>query len=275
LIQGDSEAALLNLRENHKYLKEYGKNHAIGILNAGLGSYSISPMTVQLTIFEKDLKIYPSIIIAIISQTDIGDEIFRYKNLENNDFSINLSSLDYKFKNKMLENFKKRNLSTFKIIKYSFLYYNFFKKRLDLTNKETDNYIFFRIKAKFLNIPEAFYLLKRGITKKEKIIFKERLNNYINKAFKNNNLKNIYFVTHPSIYHLKGSINNHNSISTIVDEIVTSSTFKKKLTHINFSKNNKDIDLNSFVEFDRFSHLTVESYISYYLPKIFSTINLN
>jgi hypothetical protein len=273
LIQGDSEVGLLNLLENHEYLKKYGENNSIGILNAGLGSYSISPMSVQLAIFQNDLKIYPSIIIAVINQTDIGDEIFRYKNLKDNNFSISLASSDHKFRLKMIEDFKKRNLSTFKMIKYFFSNYIFFKNRLDLTNKEVINYFFFRIKAKFLNMPEVFYLLKRGINKKEKIIFEKRVNDYISQAFNNNNLKKIYFVTHPSIYHLKGSKKNYTNVSTIIDEIINSSTFKNRLVHINFNKNNNDINLNSFVKFDKFSHLTVESYISYYLPKIFSTIN--
>lgn len=273
LIQGDSEGGLLNLIENHEYLKKYAENHSIGILNASLGSYSISPMTVQLAILEKDLKIYPSIIIAVINQTDIGDEIFRYKNLKDNNFSINLASSDNKFRLKMIEDFKKKNLSTFKMIKYFFSNYIFFKNRLDLTNKETVNYFFFRTKAKFLNMPEVFYLLKRGINKKEKIIFEKRVNDYISQAFNNNNLKKIYFVTHPSKYHLKDSKKNYTNVSTIIDEIIDSSAFQNKLAHINFSKNNNDINLNSFVKFDKFSHLTVESYISYYLPKIFSKIN--
>lgn len=43
-----------------------------------MGSYSISAMTVQLDIFENKLNIKPSIIIAIIDQSDLGDELYKY-----------------------------------------------------------------------------------------------------------------------------------------------------------------------------------------------------
>ena len=82
LIQGDSWAARLNNFSEHKYLSEYANKFNLGIINSGMGSYSISAMTVQLDIFENKLNIRPSIIIAIIDQSDLGDELYKYKKID-------------------------------------------------------------------------------------------------------------------------------------------------------------------------------------------------
>ena len=47
-------------------------------------------MTSQLDILQREFEIIPNIIIVIIDQTDIGDELYRYKNVENDFFSKTL-----------------------------------------------------------------------------------------------------------------------------------------------------------------------------------------
>ena len=76
LIQGDSWAVAAKFSQ--KFLKRVSKNHHVGIIHSGIGSYSPSPMTIQLAILRDDFAFHPSIIIGIIDQTDIGDELFRY-----------------------------------------------------------------------------------------------------------------------------------------------------------------------------------------------------
>ena len=63
-----------------KLVQNFKSEKKIGFVNAGVGSYSPSLMSVQLDVLEEDFKIFPSIIIAYIDQTDIGDENCRYKN---------------------------------------------------------------------------------------------------------------------------------------------------------------------------------------------------
>ena len=119
-----------------------------------------------------------------------------------------------------------------------------------------------------------FYPLKRGLNSNEKEIFLKRVNNYINKAFQNENLKYIYFVTHPHPEQLEYNKKFISNVSTLIDDVISDSKFNKKLFHINFSKNSKDVNIESFVEFDRFSHLTDESYLDYYLPTILGEIEI-
>ena len=52
------------------------------------------------------------------------------------------------------------------------------------------------------------------------------------------------------------------------------SQFKKHLNHINFSKNNKDVNSESFRKLDPYSHPTEESYLNYYLPTLLEKIKL-
>lgn len=274
LIQGDSEAELLSQDPMHSYLKNYAEKNKIGILNAGLSSYSISPMTVQLDIFENEFKIKPSIIFAIIDQTDIGDELFKYNDVDNNEFSLSLLSLDKKFQLESIDNFKQFNSSIYKLTEYSINYFNYFKYRTNLTNFDTISYIIDKAKAKFFKISEVFYPLKRGLNSNEKKIFLKRVNNYINIAFQNENLKYIYFVTHPHPEQLEDNKKFISNVSTLIDDVISDSKFIEKLIHINFSKNNKNVNIESFVKLDRFSHLTNESYLDYYLPTILDEIEI-
>ena len=271
LIQGDSEAALLNIKKIHSYLKNYARENKLGLLNSAVGSYSISPMTVQLDILEKELNIKPSIIIAIIDQTDIGDELYKYKDT-NNKFALNLLESDRIFQLKSIEKLKTFNLSSYKLLQYTLDYYIYKKKRNNISNIGFIKSIFDKVNSAIFDVPEVLYPLKRGISINEKNLFSKRLKNYIDQAFENKNLKKIFFVTHPDKYHLKNEF--VTNVSTIVDQIIIESRFKKNLNHINFSKNNKDINIESFRKLDPYSHPTEEAYLNYYLPTLLEKIKL-
>jgi len=90
LIQGDSWAVAAKYSKN--FLKKYGEKKGFGLILAGVRSYAPSPMTLQLETLRDDFSIHPSIIIGIIDQTDIGDELFNYKE-QINDTSGRLNSL--------------------------------------------------------------------------------------------------------------------------------------------------------------------------------------
>ena len=80
LIQGDSYVETLTYyKKTFNLLEKFSEKHNIGLINAGIGSYSPSLMNLQLDILEKDFNIYPNIIIAYFDQSDMGDEICRYK----------------------------------------------------------------------------------------------------------------------------------------------------------------------------------------------------
>ena len=85
LIQGDSWMVQLTSMSDQNFIsldlvKKFGDKKKIGFINAGTSSYSPTLMNLQLDVLQEDFQIFPAIVIAYIDQTDIGDEICRYKN---------------------------------------------------------------------------------------------------------------------------------------------------------------------------------------------------
>jgi len=80
LIQGDSWAEYMVFKDKiRNSLISIAKEKKIGIINSGISSFSPSPMKIQYKILEEEYKIKPDYLISIIDQTDIGDELCRYK----------------------------------------------------------------------------------------------------------------------------------------------------------------------------------------------------
>tara|TARA_B100001250_G_scaffold357093_1_gene332601 strand:- start:3936 stop:5030 length:1095 start_codon:yes stop_codon:yes gene_type:complete len=269
LIQGDSWAEVANKKKIFSYLIKYSDKHNVGIINAGISSYSPSPMTSQLYILEKEFEIKPSIIIAIIDQTDIGDELYRYYTLEKNSFSPSLTKIQRKFYLESNEKFKKSNLFSLKLINFIYSYFLFQKEIYNNNSFNAAKIIFKKIKSKLFGVPLVLSPLKFGINEIEKNIFKSKLNNYINLAFQNSDLKRIYFVTHPHVKHLNKEFKTN--VNTIIDEIINENK-KKDIIHLDFEILMNSFDMKIFLKGDEFSHLTENAYANYYYPKIFNKI---
>ncbi len=83
LFQGDSWMEQLTDQDHNlvslDLVKKFGDKKKVGLINAGIGSYSPSLMNIQLDVLQEDFEIFPDIVIAYIDQTDIGDENCRYK----------------------------------------------------------------------------------------------------------------------------------------------------------------------------------------------------
>tara|TARA_B100000902_G_C27284195_1_gene903513 strand:+ start:613 stop:1620 length:1008 start_codon:yes stop_codon:yes gene_type:complete len=272
LIQGDSWAQNLNHKKSFFKLKNYSINNNFGLINAGITSYSPSAMTSQLNILEKEFEIKPSIIIAIIDQTDIGDELFRYKNEDKEFFLKTLTISNKNFKLNTIDNFNKFNFSSFKLIKYVYDYYLYNKNIFNFSKLEFLDLLYKQTKATIFKIPKVIYPLQYGFSFNEKDTIKKRIQNYIEFAFKNKNLKKIYFVSHPHLKHLDKNKYIIN-ISSIIDEAINETKFKNNIDHINFSNMKESKNRDIYLTTDPFSHLTDDAYSNYYLPTILSQIN--
>jgi hypothetical protein len=271
LLQGDSWAERLNKKKDFFQIKKYSKINNVGFINAGTSSFSPSAMTSQLFILEKEFKIRPSIIIAIIDQTDIGDELLRYKSINQSLLSSTLFNTNKDFKINAIKNLSEFNFSSFKLIEYLFNYYLLHKRIYEFNNTEIINIIYKKIKAKFLKIPQVLYPLQLGLSSNEKKIVKKRFENYINFAFKNKKLKKLYFVSHPHLKHVNSDDYIIN-VSSIIDEVINESSFKINIAHINFGKTNWSKNDIIYLQTDPYSHLTPDGYSNYYLPAILKKI---
>ena len=272
LIQGDSWAEAA--RFSQKFLKRVSKNHHVGIIHSGVGSYSPSPMTIQLAILRDDFAFHPSIIIGIIDQTDIGDELYQYTyQQQDNTGRLKFLLPEGTTRSKRAQFIERKNnfnSSNFALVKFF-------------------NLGILHIKSRYLNrkIPESKLGAERlaplvnGVDIPMTEHFFLRLNRYINTVFADSKMKYLILVTHPHRKHLVDNIVEKRfkgEVGTLVNQIVTESIYKDRIRHIDFlkSKNNflrenlETVFMNN--DDDPFSHLTEKMYSDYYYPYIFSKL---
>ena len=123
-------------------------------------------------------------------------------------------------------------------------------------------------------IPTVLFPLINGFSENDKLIFTERVKNYIDIVFQDQKMKKLIFVTHPHKNHLVDNDEKYKSeIGSVISEIVENSIYKNKIKHIDFYKKDRasleDQDISKmFLKDDVYSHLTDEMYVNYYLPYI-------
>ncbi len=272
LIQGDSWAAAANNELIKIEMIKFANKMNFGIINAGKISYSISPMTIQLEIFLKKFKLKPSMIIAILDQTDLGDEIHRYQSLSPNSLNLQDTRVHNEFKKSFFKILESKNINFIKLLK---LFNEFWNSRLVQFNydySKTIKYIFKRLYYLATNTHTVIAPLKYGLNLDEKKIIINRVEKYIDFVFKND-IKKIVFVTHPHKEHLKNKLIYKENISLILNEIINNSQYSNKINHINFNKDFKKIYKNLtldkiFIEEDPTSHLTQDTYLKIFYPHV-------
>ena len=258
LIQGDSWAEyLITKKITKKKLNEISKKENIGLINSGVASFSPTPMSVQLKLLKEDFNIIPDVIISFIDQTDIGDEICRYKRRIYRDSENQIIGIQ-------------REIDTGAVFDYS-KYYRFSeiinnKKKFEgfvVTNYYIEKFFkefLYRIKnfgnksyqCKFNDISKYLY----NLDIEDRKYFKKTLNYYISSLKNSKNIKKVYLISFPHYNHLnkKYKVN----ISDIIDE----SNLPTKIEHINFEKiisENNFLGNDLFVPDDKASHLNDET----------------
>ena len=248
---------LIFIEETYDLFKNFTKKNNFGLVNAGTTSYSPTLMKLQYEILKKDFNIKPNIVIAYIDQTDIGDELCRYKDKMVHDGKGNLIAIKneaysravydytkiYKMseiilsnESKFIKNFKFVNFD----IKYFFLRnYQRYKssKKYGWKNRNISKCRFRDIK-KYLN----------GINKNDIKYFQERVKDYLNLLLQDKKIEKIILITHPHIGHIYGydtSSNGKkyfkNDVSDFIEDVAK---INKKIYYLNFSKLINDGKIN-------------------------------
>jgi hypothetical protein len=269
LIQGDSWAG--SARFADQFLQEFSKRKNVGLIAAGVSSYSPSPMTIQLDILRTDFNIHPSVVIAIIDQTDIGDELFRYKNRRFNQQGrlVALGKSEwadkrYLFWRQYRENLRSNSYALVKLIRHVIIKFN---------ESRTNENLYSEPRGKDILSP-----LIKGVNNETKDLFIKRVINYINVVFDDPITSLLVFVTHPHRNHLlpKSNVKKYKGeVGELIQLAIEQSNKKSQIIHIDFLKTDRPaLDSQNksslFKEGDRFSHLTSEMYKSYYYPHIMS-----
>ena len=247
LFQGDSWMNQLNTNKSAKNLLKKKLTKFTKIINGGTSSYSPSLMHKQFQILEQDYNIKPSIVVIYIDQTDMGDELCRYKHLIKYDANGNLDSIGaekYPYYRGAFNLYEKIILSEIDQRKVN----RFFKTQLLINHKAKK--ALERMKKKFviMFIDDSRYKkCKWEVIEGYKKQLSTNDRNYLINIFKDyfiyliekDYIENIYIVTHPHKLQLITD-NQPVDISDVISETIVN---LPKTHHINFSKilkNNKN-----------------------------------
>lgn len=268
LLQGDSwaEAARLNSRD---IFTDFGKQHHIDVVLAGVASYAPSPMTLQLDILRQDFNLHPTIIIAIFDQTDIGDELYRYDSQTVSDEGkiISVSKPGKRTELRLLKVQRENNWLSddFGVIKL------FRNARYNI-----EDYLHRRGGFAVLG-GDILSPVQDGLSEGTKQAIRSRISRYVDTVFSDPNARFLFIVTHPHKNHLLAKSNSKrykSDIGDLVREAIAENQHRSKVQHIDFLTDNllpaecKDI----FDKNDDFSHLTTENYREYFFPTILERV---
>ena len=288
LLQGDSWIEQMSDTElnlaSANLIKNFADSNGIGIINGGTTSHSPSLMQLHFKILEEDFDIKPNIVVAYIDQTDIGDELCRYKDKRVYDNNNNLIAVKNEAYTRAAYDYTK----VYNISEIALLYDTKIERTFKLTNffiKYSVLRFIQKIKSikkygwKNKNISKCWvdetlrYLISSE--KNEIAYFENRLKDYLNLLKSKKYIKKVILVTFPHKNHFSYNISknkkNHYSInvSSIVDRVLIND---KRFHHLNFSKLifNKQIKLlnNEFSDTDPASHLKEKYHASIFTQKI-------
>ena len=294
LIQGDSYVETLTYyKGTYNLLKEFSKKNNVGLINAGIGSYSPSLMNLQLDVLEKDFGIYPNIVVAYFDQSDMGDEICRYKDKKKFDANNQLIKIEEEKYSRDIFNYTKLYAESSILLSDKSNFHT--SKDLFTFNVK---YLFMKQKNKISQKIKGFK--KQGFTgtklKKEcnwadierPLIennpneiryFKKTIENYLEKIFTKKHIKKIYIVTFPhkaNLYPLQNqfgqTIYYNVNFADIVDEIIVG---KNNIEHLNFTEEIEGKEKyyydNAYIEFD--PHLKEEFHYKLFAKKILERLD--
>ena len=242
-------------------------------------------MMIQYETLENDFNIKPSIVVAYIDQTDIGDEICRYKDLRVLDKKNNLIAVKNEFYTRRIYDYAQyyrwseillsENINIVKKLQFTNFFIKFKTlrvinkikniKKFGWENREGNRCPFNKI-TKYL----------KNIEKKDLIHFENILKEYVNFLANKDYIDKIIFVTFPHRNHMiLESDKDYYSVN--VSDIVSKAILnKKKIEHINFTKLmlEKKIKYNPdiYLVNDPASHLKEEYQSKLLLEKIIQEI---
>ena len=258
LIQGDSWAEqFIHSSSSKDSLNKFSKENDLTFLLSGISSYAPSPMTAQLNVLRKKFYSKPEYIIALIDQTDIGDELCRYKNqISIGDFGLSVKPFD---DSKYSEVYSTSDLLEDITIYYGNNYN--FKKLLLLAKNE--------IKRKFrVKIPRVCTWriisqpLYEGITNEQRRYLLSVIDKYISTVFEDNKVKKLMIMTFPHRKHLSGEYKF--DVLDLMLEAINNSTYRNKIINYRPPQNllDKMGGIKIYQEHDQASHLTDEAHNS-------------
>ncbi len=272
LIQGDSWAEVLETnKESRRIIIQNSKDNNLQFVLGGTSSYSPSLMSAQLNILRDNFNIEPEIVVAIIDQTDLGDELCRYRRLryqENGKVFVKPAEKGTADYYNLYSGFAKYEIlsmrlpATIRLIKYEMYNKKMYKNMERL-----------KVRCDYDNI---LGILKKDLSRKDKKYWDVVFDEYLSNIFSKSTVKKLIIVTHPHFYHFTNEykLNIYNLISQNVKHSVHIDKIELVNTDINeIYKKNRAKEV--FTPNDRYSHLRKDYLTTYYLPKILNLLKIS
>ncbi len=275
LLQGDSWAEGMEKSASRAEITKFSSRTGSGFITAGISSYSPSPMTAQIRVLRERFDIFPTDVVAIIDQTDIGDELCRYASRRkelSNGYSVSVSP----------EPFESSEV-------YAMSY--FFEKQRAL---RSDNLFIWRIaKAAFTRIrheivkedlrcgwSEISAPLSQGLADADAKKFKRTVATYILEVFADPRVQSLTLVTHPHRNHLTDKPEEKYvlNVADLLRAAVRELDHRSRISILDFNEPSLGVYLyddreSPFKVGDPASHLTEKAHAYSFTRKILEAID--
>ncbi len=265
LIQGDSWAEqFITSLGAYATLDNFALANHVNFVVGGTASYAPSPMAVQYRLLRKDFNVDPSVVVAIIDQTDIGDELCRYRSQLSKDEHGEL----------VVRPYESTDLMPYSIRNYFDL--------IDILDGEGGALLrLIKYKIKKLQIGGPSGCSQKTIlaptagdlTAQDRAYFGERIAEYISTVFRySDKVEKLIFVTHFHRGHLTGEFSLN--VSELIRDVVQKSPYRERIIQLDFlpSDYGNEAGVSIFEEGDPFSHLTNTAHRQVYARKILQKV---
>ena len=277
LIQGDSWVERFSeSAEAEANIRKYATKKNKKIILAGTSSYAPSLYQAQLNVLTNEYNIKPKILVTFFDQTDIGDELCRYKNHRY-----------YENDNVFVKSYSKQD-------QVKLYYMKFFLEKIIIL--KSDKFSLVKLISIFkLKVYEKYFLkfekdctydkiqkrLIEPLNNKDQDYIENVINEYLAYVFSKSGVKKMLIVTHSHYQHLE---NNYKiNIFDIIKNVHSNSIYKKDISFLNFDnkfvnkyliqEKEKKIEC-VFIPGDLASHICDEFQNKVIVPKILDKITL-
>jgi hypothetical protein len=269
LIQGDSWAEqFVTSLGSYVRLEQFADKHKVKFVNGGVASYSPSLMAIQYRILRDEFQINPKVVIALIDQTDIADELCRYRNVLSKNNNGDLIARPFPITEKH---------------PFSPLHYLDLVETLDADENALIRLLRYKYKKDFLSPPptkscssydQMVSPLKGTLTHDDGKYFVDRLKQYISAVLQDvNSPEYLFFVTHHHRGHVSGEFSLN--VSLLVKQVIEQAEFGDRIIHLEFTPEDyvgmKMDDI--FKHGDLFSHLTNSTHRRVYATNILKKLS--
>jgi hypothetical protein len=269
LMQGDSWAEqFVTSLGSHVILERFADQNDVSFINAGIASYSPSLMEAQYVVLTRDFKIRPEVVIGLIDQTDVADELCRYRNLLAFDSE----------QRPIVRPFPITEKHPFSPLTYLDLI-----DTLDRKEPALVRLLRYKYKKDFVSIPptkacssydQIVAPLKGVLAPDDRVYFVHRLQSYINTVFDSDMPpQTLLLVTHYHRGHANGEFSLN--VATLVNEAIASSPHRERIKKISFVPEDY-IGFDSdeiFKKGDPFSHLSNSTHRRRYSQRILNALS--